>query len=70
MGLKAGAALGVVGLVGRAPLGSRGIAFEALRATVGAAAFAAVGGEDPRVKSRELADRPLTKVKIRSTTVL
>lgn len=69
-GLKAGTALGVAGLVGRGPVGSQGAAFEALRVTSALAAFSFVGGEDPRIRSRELANRPLTKVRLQSTKLL
>ena len=70
-GLKAGVGLGVAGLIGRSPLGDmRGnIAFQVGRGLLGLGAAAFVGGDDPRVRSRELAYRPLMKVRIRSCDV-
>ena len=71
-GLKAGVGLGVIGVIGRVPglKGVGGFGFSAGRAALGLTAAALVGGEDPRIKARELNDRPLSKVRIVRARVL
>ena len=75
--LKAGVGLTVVGAVGRTPLADSSnygpqVRYGLLggRFGLGLLAAAFVGGDDPRVRSRELEYRPLTRVRIRSATVL
>lgn len=71
LGLKAGVGLGVIGAVGRTSFGGTpGLAFAAARTALGLGAAAFVGGEDPRVRSRELDNRPLTKVRVLNAKVL
>ena len=71
-GLKAGVGLGVIGIVGRVPglqgLGSLG--FNVGRGALGLGAAAFVGGDDPRIRARELDDRPLSKVRLARVKVL
>ena len=71
-GLKAGVGLGVVGVIGRVP-GLRGlgnVGFNMGRGALGLGAAALIGGEDPRIRARELNDRPLSKVRLARVKVL
>lgn len=71
LALKAGVGLGVVGLAGRGGLGDAGRAFTAVRLSLGVGAAALVGGvDDPRIRSRMLDNRPLTKVRLLSAVPL
>ena len=59
----------VVGAIGRADIATvPGVLVGRVVLGIGAAAL--VGGEDPRKRSAELAYRPLTKVRIRSTELI
>jgi len=68
-GLKAGVGLGVVGIVGRTGVANNAATIS-LRVGAGAGAAALVGGDDPRVRSREVAYRPLKRVRILNAEVL
>lgn len=71
LGLKAGVALGVAGIVGRTPVAdAEGYGILAGRIGLGLGAATLVGGDDPRDKDRELAYRPLRRVRILSAKVL
>ena len=71
IGLKAGVALGVAGLVGRTPISDvGGVGVNVGRVALGLGAASLVGGDDPRQRDRELAYRPLKRVRILSARVL
>ena len=69
LAIKAGVGLTGAGVVGRIPLGDERVVL-AGRLGLGLLAAAFVGGDDPRIRSRELAYRPLTKVRILSSKVV